>query len=250
MINLKKVSNFTTIDTIYGKWIVSRSAVYHAESLIKTGVPIHLEDCQFLLKIIDTLPDNCIIVDAGSNAGIFSVPFATSVLDRGGKVYAFEVQKKLYQALCGTSVLNDLDSLEVFNFGLGSVNQQLKIPKVDYSESWDYGILSLVDQNKINNQQYDIIDIITLDSLELEGLDFIKIDIEGMEVEALIGATNTIKNYRPWAYIEYWNSDQLALKSYFDNMDYTIYRLDPANILCCPNERLLASKLKINSPLF
>ncbi len=60
-ITMKKVSNFTTIDTIYGKWIVSRSAAYHAETMIKTGVPVHPELAELMVSIINTLPNNCIV---------------------------------------------------------------------------------------------------------------------------------------------------------------------------------------------
>lgn len=247
---LKNVNNFTIVDTIYGKWIVSRNAQYHAETMIKTGIPVHPKEVDIMLRIVDTLPDNCIIVDAGSNTGVFSVPLATSVKDRGGRVYAFEVQKKLFQALCGTSVLNDLDSLEVFNLGLGAENDTLKIPKTDYSVSADYGMLSLVDQNKISRGSYDTVEIVPLDQFELERLDFIKIDIEGMEVAALTGGKNTIKAHRPWAFIEYWNSDAAALKAQFADLDYTLYRIDDANILCCPNDKLSASGLTIEAPLF
>jgi FkbM family methyltransferase len=247
---MKKVNNFTTVDTIYGKWIVSRSAAYHAETMIKTGIPVHPELAEFMLSIIDTLPDDCVIVDAGSNAGIFSIPFAYSVKDKGGIVYSFEVQKQLFQALCGTAVLNDLDNLNAFNHGLGDSHKTLKIPKVNYSESWDYGILSLVDQDKIDKQQHDTIDISPLDSFELERLDFIKIDIEGMEIQALDGARQTIELHRPWAFIEYWNVDATTLKNWFNGMNYTLYRRGDADVLCCPNEKLAASTLKFNLPLF
>jgi hypothetical protein len=247
---MMKVNNFTVIDTIYGKWIVCRHAQYHAEALVKTGVPLHPNEAAFMLSIIETLPDDCVIVDGGSNVGIFSVPFATAVKDRGGKVYAFEVQKQLYQALCGTSVLNDLDSLEVFNCGLGAHVDTLKIPKVDYSREWDYGCLSLVDQHNISNTQYELIDIVPLDNFELERLDFIKLDIEGMEIEALKGGEQTIKTHRPWAFIEYWNVDRAELRAWFDGLDYTLYEMDPANVLCCPNEKLAASNITINSPIF
>jgi hypothetical protein len=246
---MKKINNFTTVDTIYGKWIVSRNAQYHSETMIKTGVPIHPELAELMISIIDTLPDNCIIVDVGSNAGIFSIPFAYAVKDRGGVVYSFEVQKQLFQALCGTAVLNDLDNLNPFNHGLSDDHQTLKIPKVNYSESWDYGILSLVDQANIDKQHHDNIDVSPLDSFELERLDFIKIDIEGMEIQALNGARQTIEAHRPWAFIEYWNTDNTILKNWFKDMDYKLYRVGGADVLCCPNEKLSATTLKFNLPL-
>lgn len=247
---IHKINNFTVVDTIYGKWIVSRKAQYHAETMVKTGVPVHPEETKFMVSIIDTLPEGCIVIDAGSNAGIFSVPFAIAAAKRSGKVYAFEVQKKLYQALCGTAVLNDLDNLDVYNCGLGSTETSLKIPMINYNLEWDFGTLSLADQSKIEQFDHELVSITTIDHLGLERLDFIKIDIEGMEIEALVGGKDTIQKHRPWAFIEYWLVDQNKLRAWFDGMGYTLLRLDAANVLCCPNEKLASSQLALNFPIF
>jgi FkbM family methyltransferase len=245
---MNKINNFTTIDTIYGKWIVSRHAQYHAENLIKTGVPIHPKEAQFMIELTKTFSNNCIIVDVGSNAGIFSVPLATEVKSKGGKVYSFEVQKSLAYALSGTAVLNDLDNLTVFNCGIGATQHTLKMPNVDYSQSVDYGIVTLVNQESINSTE--TIEIYPLDSFEFERLDFLKIDIEGMEIEALDGGSKTIKKHRPWMFIEFWNVDKEKLKSWFTGLNYTLYQPDGANILCCPNEKVVAAGLTFNFQLF
>jgi FkbM family methyltransferase len=42
----------------------------------------------------------------------------------------------------------------------------------------------------------------TLDSLDLPGADFVKIDIEGHELEALRGAAEKLKRYRPFLFVE------------------------------------------------
>jgi FkbM family methyltransferase len=245
---MHKINKFTTIDTIYGKWIVSRHAQYHAAELIKTGIPIHPEEAKFMVELASTFPENCIIVDAGANAGIFSVPLATAIKPKGGRVFSFEVQKSLAYALSGTAVLNDLDNLNVFNCGLGDKIDTLKMPYVDYTDGTDYGIVTLVNQDSI--QSSEVVDIYPLDHFELDGLDFLKIDIEGMEIEALNGAEQTIKKYRPWMFIEFWNVDKVKLKEWFDGMDYTLYQPDGANILCCPNEKLTETGIVINSQLF
>lgn len=245
---MNKITNFTTVDTIYGKWIVSRHAQYHAETMIKSGVPIHPSEAQFMVDLTKTFTDNCIIIDVGSNAGIFSVPLATEVKPRGGKVYSFEVQKSLAYALSGTAVLNDLDNLIVSNCGLGATHHTLKMPKVNYSESVDYGIVTLVNQESIVSD--DTIEIYTLDELEFDRIDFLKIDIEGMEIEALNGGAETIKKCRPWMFIEFWNVDKNLLKSWFNGLDYTLYQPDGANIFCCPNEKLTASGLTFNFQSF
>lgn len=241
---MNKISNFTTIDTIYGKWIVSRNAQYHAESFIKTGHPVCEEQSDLMIQVCKTLPEDFLFVDVGSNQGVVSIPLAYAF--KNARFLAFEVQKKLFHALCGTIVLNEYDNLEVFNCGLGDSAKTLTIEKVNYNDSWDYGILSLVDQEKIKSKPHDTVEIHPLDYFELDRLDFIKIDVEGMELEVLEGGRSTIERYRPWAYIEFWNVDTGQLKSWFDSKDYTIYQFDGGNILCCPNEKLSQSNLNFN----
>ena len=41
-----------------------------------------------------------------------------------------------------------------------------------------------------------------VNDLELQSVDFIKIDIEGFEYKALLGANETLKKYKPIIYIE------------------------------------------------
>ena len=245
---MNKINNFTVVDTVYGKWIVSRHATYHAETFIKTGIPVHPDEAKFMIELSKTFQDDCVIVDVGANTGIFSVPLATEVKSRGGKVYAFEVQKNLAYALSGTAVLNDLDNLTVFNCGIGATNHVLKMPKVDYAQSMDYGIVTLVNQESIESDE--TIEIFALDEFNFERLDFLKIDIEGMEIEALNGGMNTIKKLRPWMFIEFWNVDRAKLKSWFDGLDYTVYQPDGANIFCCPNEKMSAAGVSFNFQLF
>ena len=46
------------------------------------------------------------------------------------------------------------------------------------------------------------VEIIPLDGLKLNRLDVLKIDVEGMEAEVLLGARNTIRQHRPFLYVE------------------------------------------------
>lgn len=242
------IKNFTVVESIWGKFIVCRNAIYHPELMIKTGTTVHPAENETLATIISTLPENCVIVDAGANVGAFCVPMAIAAEKRKGTVYAFEVQKKLYRALCGTAVLNDFDNLELYNVGLGSIETTLKIPKVNYEHNQDFGIVSLVNQNLAD---FDLIDVTTIDSLGFERLDLVKIDVEGMELDILKGGLETIKTHRPYFWIEHWLSNIAELKQYFINIgDYSLYRITGADVLCVPNEKLKSSGMTINCPYF
>lgn len=101
------VNNFVMIDSVHGKFIVNRHCLYQAESLIKTG-HTHIEtELSNILKIISLSDDNPVALDIGANIGFVSVPIANFLKRRGGgTVYAFEAQRMLYYALCGTVALN------------------------------------------------------------------------------------------------------------------------------------------------
>ena len=47
----------------------------------------------------------------------------------------------------------------------------------------------------------------TLDSFNLSGIDFIKIDVEGYELHVLSGGRETIAKNKPKPHIEIWNSN-------------------------------------------
>jgi FkbM family methyltransferase len=199
-----------------------------------------------MLDIVNTLPDDCVIVDAGANTGVVTIPLAYAVKPKNGIVHSFEVQQKLFYALCGTVVLNDYDNVNVYNCGLGSSESVLMIEDIDYEKPQDFGIISLIDQEKISKSNHKHVQIISLDSIELDRLDFIKMDVEGMELEILNGAEKTIKQNRPWAYIEFWNIGKEAVLNWFRDMDYTFFQIKGADVVCCPNEKLAQSGLTFN----
>ena len=242
------MNNFVVIESIHGKFIVNRHCSFQAEALIKTGAT-HIEnELKNIYAVINILPEESVALDAGANIGFVCVPIANWLKNKNGKVYAFEPQKMLYNALCGTASLNDLDNLIIENIAIGSNKGQLKIPKQDYSKPKDFGMVSLAKQEEISS--YDNVKVTSIDNLNLNRLDFLKIDVEGMEIEVLSGAIKTIQQYRPWCWIEYWMIDKNLLLNQFKNLNYKIFTMDTLNVLCAPEEKLKESQLNVNAPLF
>ncbi len=239
--------NFVVLDSVHGRFIVNRHCHYQAETLVKTGAT-HIEnELKNILSVVNTLPDRAIAIDAGANIGFVSVPLANALKAKGGSVLSFEVQKMLFYALCGTAALNDLENLSVFNLGLGRQSGFMSVPKQNYSESSDFGTLSLLEST---GQYQGTVQIIRIDDLNLDGLDFLKIDVEGMEIDVLEGASNSIDRYRPWCWVEYHKVERSKLVSYFNERNYTLYAMDTLNILCAPNDKVIKSGLTIDAPLF
>ena len=62
-----------------------------------------------------------------------------------------------------------------------------------------------------------------LDVLALPRLDFLKIDIEGMEMEAFLGARETIERTRPQILVEKIKSDESVLRTFLESRGYQVF---------------------------
>ena len=56
-------------------------------------------------------------------------------------------------------------------------------------------------QNLVEGQKIEV-ETVTIDSLKLVDIGFIKVDVEGVELDVLNGAKDTIKEYRPTCMVE------------------------------------------------
>jgi hypothetical protein len=81
--------------------------------------------------------------------------------------------------------------------------------------------------------------------LGLSRLDFLKIDVEGMELEVLQGARNAIHNFAPWCWVEYWKFDVTEIKAMFAGKDYRFFPMDRLNVLCALAARMSMSGIGI-----
>jgi hypothetical protein len=64
---------------------------------------------------------------------------------------------------------------------------------------------------------------ITIDGLELDRVDLLKIDVEGMEIDVLGGAEATLKKHMPQLYIEVIKSDSDEMKSILRSFGYRYF---------------------------
>jgi FkbM family methyltransferase len=237
------IDNFVVLDSVYGKFIVARTCLFQAEALVKTG-RTHIEsELNNIFAIVDTLPADAVIVDGGANIGFFTVPVAHRTQGRGTRIVSFEPQRQLFQAVSGSLVLNGYDHVYLHNCGLGSMPGIAELPAIDYGVVQDFGTVSLSNETTVaedgwmNNR---VVDVTSIDSMNLPRLDFFKLDVEGYEVPALTGAIKTIKKHRPWMWVEYFITGTEPIKrALADLKDYSFFIVDYQNMLCAPNEKLV-----------
>lgn len=134
------------------------------------------------------------IVDIGANIGNHSV-FLAKICD-AKMVYSFEPQPKVFKMLSDNIKLNKLDNVVLYNMGAGSVKNKADLGNID---NFNLGM------TKLTLSEEGSIDINTLDNVligKTNKIDLIKIDVEGMEIEVLKGATEVIKRDHPILYVE------------------------------------------------
>lgn len=104
------------------------------------------------------------------------------------KIYSFEPEINNFNRLKKNIEILNTDKIEIINCGISDISGKAAIS--------DKGGSSCITNNEHGNTE-----LITLDDFveanKITKIDLIKMDIEGMEMKALISATNIIKKYKP-----------------------------------------------------
>lgn len=137
-----------------------------------------------------------LVFEAGANIGAHTVPLAKMV-GPSGRVVAVEPQRVVFQTLCANIALSSLTNVYAYCAAAGRQMGKLLVPDIDYTQDNNFGGLGL--EGRTSGQE---IPLITIDSLGLEKLDLLKADVEGMELDVLLGAEQTIARCRPLLYVE------------------------------------------------
>lgn len=152
--------------------------------------------------LLDYLKNSEIILDIGANIGQTSFNVIGTQQKKGldPVIYAFEPYPRTFKKLETNRTLNPTCSVKTYNLGLGR----------------EKGILHMTQHSPLNSGGFRMtyesdnsisVPVISLDEFVSENrltkIDFIKIDVEGFEVQVLEGALETLKTFRPILVFEY-----------------------------------------------
>ena len=153
-----------------------------------------------LAHLLDLLvPDDGIFLDVGSNYGYFSIYLATRP-GFHGHIHAFEPVASTFAGL--SSLVDSLKCSETVTCHQTAASNELGTAKMVVA-GIDPGLASIKDGML---GEGEIIQKIALDSLNLKRVDFIKVDVEGHEEQALKGAQTIIESKKPFIFLESWSS--------------------------------------------
>jgi len=174
-------------------------------------------ELEMLMALSLGLRNNDLVLDIGANIGNHTLFFANVC---GCKVKAFEPNAILCDPLYYSLAIGGLlDKVELFRVGVGLENSKAKFK--DRNES-NLGAQSL---NVCESPDADI-EIVKLDDQGItDRVSLIKIDVEGMELDVLRGASSLIHKDKPLLVVESVNLDEYSkLISFMSNHGY---------IYCC-----------------
>jgi len=152
---------------------------------------------------------NAIFVDVGANKGIYSLTLAKKF--KNLKIYAYEPVLNTFKGFLHNIYLNNLKNrIKTFNFGLSDtagIKKMVSIKRKNYIQSGGYSFRInkfIQKDNIIENYNTKIGDkVLNFKDKIL----FIKIDVEGYELNVLKGIKNLLKKNKVFIQVEIFNKN-------------------------------------------
>lgn len=183
------------VATRHGPMLVFRSDLYIGRSLDLYG-----EYCAAEFDIFaQVVRPGAAVVEVGANIGAHTVPLARRCAP--GPLWAFEPQQRVFQLLCANLALGQVANATCFPDACGAQAGAAELPPIDYAAAENIGSVSLSPAG-LNPPSAATVRVAPLDETPVTGCDFLKIDVEGWEVEVLQGAAATIARFAPTIYVE------------------------------------------------
>ncbi|NDB96364.1 MAG: FkbM family methyltransferase [Verrucomicrobia bacterium] len=146
-----------------------------------------------------------IAVDCGGHIGSHTIVYKH--INPGLVLHTFELQTPLYSVLKQNVEKLKLSDVFLYNCALGNkvttvaVSDRI-IDGPNANEVFNYDGVYNFGGVQVGKTGHEDKLMIPLDSLNLPGCDYIKIDVEGCELPVVVGALTTIVKYRPVVYYE------------------------------------------------
>jgi FkbM family methyltransferase len=189
-----------------------------------------------------------VVADIGANIGLYTYLLARCAGERGF-VYAFEPDPDLFAALEANCRTNGVANVRLQNVALGAQDDTLTLRRARFNSG----------DNRLSRRESSpasgevSVPVRPLDAV-LEGrlLDFIKIDVQGWELEVFKGMRGQLAGSRPLRiYFEFWpaglrpaGSDPAELLAFLRQHGLSVYRTENHTLTPLSHDDGLAGPLK------
>lgn len=172
-----------------------------------------------------------VFLDLWANIGYESL-LASYLVGASGKIIAFEPNQKNYKRLQDNISLNAIKNIETYSYGAWDKNYEISL----YYDDHNPGATSVI-QRKQHHKDGEIIEIKKLDDFLWDRkVDFIKMDIEGFEYEAILGMKKILQQpnikmvfeYSPMIYKQKekdYDSFSIRILDYLKGLGFHLYHV-------------------------
>ncbi|WP_257166732.1 FkbM family methyltransferase [Bradyrhizobium sp. SRS-191] len=191
--------------------------------------------------------DGAVAIDCGANIGVHTIEWAKA-MNGWGSVLSIEAQERIYYALAGNIAINNCFNAIAIHAAVSSESGVLNIPSPNYLTPSSFGSLELRQRPNTEfigqaiDYANDTVEVrkLPLDDFNLPRCDLIKLDVEGMEIEALEGAAATIERCTPIMMIEKIKTDANQLRQWLERRGYKTVDADINMVAIHSRDKALA----------
>lgn len=145
------------------------------------------------------------VLDIGANFGVFTKLFSQLVGPQGS-VIAFEPVPQTFRTLAAGIRRYHRSNVQAINKAVSDHVGMVLMVVPPYEESQGDNLYQASIVNSPESPKSFSIGAVTIDSLQLSRVDFIKIDVEGHELEVLHGSRQTLEKHHPTLMVEVTSS--------------------------------------------
>jgi len=170
-----------------------------------------------------------VVLDIGANVGSHTIAFGRMVGDEG-RVLAVDGQRRASEVLTLNILLNGQNNITRIEGLVGCGDAVVRLATGAKTPANNLGCVSFHDIIARSNAASAArtlglpVPLFTVDSLELSACRLMKIDVEGMELDVISGAAETITQHKPVIYFEQANGSNFAkIYNFLNNAEYKLF---------------------------
>jgi FkbM family methyltransferase len=186
------------------------------EGLVDLSPVVFSQAYEFAEKELISFIKPEVAIDVGAHLGSF-----TLLLAKYAKVVvAVEPDPRAVRMLASNISANRLSNVIVFPYACSSSDDR------ELSLKLKRGGTSSIVQSPDGDVTVRAIKVDTIvEALRLEKVSFLKVDVEGHELEVLRGAQNTLSKYRPILLVELWPENAREAEIFLQKLRYSLARV-------------------------
>lgn len=235
------VLGHTAVKAADGFWYVGN--VFDSQDIaygIASNGKVEEDEHALVTTILKTLlrSSDIAVYDIGANTGYYGMLAANLDKERV-QTYSFEPLPQHTSCIRENIRINGFEKSSVFEFALGEKDEEKTFYTAGSGSTFDPSFIGGSPEEQVSVKIRRLDEVVTAENLQKP--DFIKIDVEGHELQVLKGATSTIKASLPVLFIEvvqtlksigrsYVNKEFLNTFSLLEEMGYETFTSDGGGV--------------------